>query len=249
MAWNSIYSTGRIALYLNDWVGPCKDKNFRKAIQSAINKDDINFAMYGGYSETLDIDMCSNYGGYVTVEDGVETVPYDVEAAKAYLAESSYNGEEFPITVVNGSSLETAAKIIQAELLEIGINCVLNSVDNPTSSDAWSNRTYQGYMMNNLCSLVDADGMYTEHRLDRAAWEDRVFSRDDEISELLLAGRAAQGEDRIPLYVEACNIVTEEAYDVPLVNDLTVVAYRTELTGVEAHCLGNYFFFNWGWAA
>ena len=100
-------------------------------------------------------------------------------------------------------------------------------------------------MLNNLCSLVDADGAYTGHRLDREPWEDRVFQRDGEISEILLEARAAQGEDRKALYVEACNIVTEEAYDVPLVNDLSTIAFRSNMDGVQAHCLGNMYFGDW----
>ena len=248
VSWDSALSTGRITLYLNDWTGPCKDTNFRKAVQSAINKDDINAAVYAGYSQTLDVDMCSNYGGFVTVADGIKTVPYDTAAAKGYLAKANYNGEEFPISVCSGTALEAAAKVIQAELLEIGINCTVKAVDYQTYSGEWTNRTYEAYLLNNLCSLVDADGMYTGHRLDRAPWEDRVFARDAEISELLLQGRAAQGAARTPLYVKACNIVTEEAYDVPIVNDLSIVAFRSNMQGVKAHCLGNYFFFDWSFA-
>lgn len=247
VAWNSANSTGRVTLLLNDWTGVCKDKNFRKAVQAAINKDDINAAMYAGYSEVLDIDMCSNYGGYVTEDDGIVVAGYDVEAAKQYLADSSYNGEEFPITVSSGTSLETAAKVIQAQLMEIGINCTINAVDNSTSTACFVDRSYEAYMINNLCSLVDADGMITVHRMDR--WPKEVcFQRDPELYDLLLAGRAAQGDDRDQYYVEACNIITEEAYDVPLVNDVSTVAYRSTMTGVEAHCLGNYNFYHWGWA-
>lgn len=247
VAWNSALSTGRIGLLLPDWAGPGKDLNFRKAVQAAINKDDVNEAVFAGYSETLDIDMCSNYGGYVTEADGVEVVAYDPEAAKAYLADSNYNGEEFAITVTSGTILESCAKVVQAQLMEVGINCTIKAVDNPTYQDAWGTREYQAYINDNLCSLVDADGMYTVHRTDR--WDaEHCWARDAEIEELLLAGRAAQGDARTPLYVEASNIITEEAYGVPLVNGLTTVAYSTALTGVEAHCLGNYNFYFWGWA-
>ena len=72
-----------------------------------------------------------------------------------------------------------------------------------------------------------------------------MFQRDGEISEILLKARAAQGEDRKALYVEACNIVTEEAYDVPLVNDLSTIAFRSNMDGVQAHCLGNMYFGDW----
>ena len=245
VAWDSTLSTGRITLYLNDWTGACKDVNFRKAVQAAINKEDINVAVYAGRSETLNVDMCSNYGGFITPEDGVVVVDYDPEAASDYLAKSGYNGEEFALSVNSSTALEAVAKIIQAQLMEIGINCTIKATDYQTYSAEWANRSYEAYVLNNLSSLVDADGVYTGHRLDRAAWENRVFARDEEISSLLLEGRSAIGKDRIPYYVEACNIVTEEAYDVPLVNDLSVIAFRSNMDGVHAHCLGNCYFGDW----
>lgn len=245
VTWGSTLSTGRVTLYLNDWTGACKDINFRKAVQCAINKEDINAAVYAGRSETLYVDMCSNYGGFITPADGAKVVEYDPEAAKQYLAQSNYNGEEFALSVNSGTALENAAKIIQAQLMEVGINCTIKATDYQTYSAEWAERSYEAYILNNLSSLVDADGVYTGHRLDRAAWEARVFARDGEISELLLAGRSALGKDRIPLYVEACNIVTDEAYDVPLVNDLSVIAFRDNMEGVFAHCLGNCYFGDW----
>jgi len=245
VTWDSALSTGRITLYLNDWTGACKDANFRKAVQAAINKDDINAAVYAGRTENLNVDMCSNYNGFITPEDGVEVVPYNPEAAEAYLKESSYNGEEFVLSVNSGTALEAVAKILQAQLLEVGINCTIKATDYQTYAAQWAERTYEAYILNNLSSLVDADGVYTGHRLDRANWEDRVFKRDAEISEMLLTGRAAIGEARKPFYVKACNIVTEEAYDVPLVNDLSVIAFRSNMDGVKAHCLGNCYFGDW----
>lgn len=245
VAWDSTLSTGRISLYLNDWTGACKDINFRKAVQAGIDKQMINDGVYAGRSEILNVDMCSNYLSFVTEADGVEVVPYDQEAAKEYLAKSNYNGEEFAVSVPSGSALENVGKIIQAQLMEIGINCTVKATDYPTYSGEFANRTYEAYIINNLCSLVDADGMYTAHRLDRKPWENRVFQRDGEISEILLKARAAKGDERKALYVEACNIVAEEAYDVPLVNDLATIAYRSNMSGVKAHCLGNMYFGDW----
>lgn len=245
VAWDSTLSTGRITLYLNDWTGDCKDVNFRKAIQSGIDKQMINDGVYAGRSEILNVDMCSNYLSFVTEADGVNVVPYDQEAAKAYLAKSNYSGKEFALSVPSGSALENVAKIIQAQLMEIGINCTVKATDYPTYSGEFKNRTYEAYILNNLCSLVDADGVYTGHRLDRKPWENRVFQRDGEISDILLKARAAQGDERKSMYVKACNIVTEEAYDVPLVNDLATIAYRSNMSGVKAHCLGNMYFGEW----
>ena len=59
--------------------------------------------------------------------------------------------------------------------------------------------------------------------------------------------REVQGEERIPYYTQACNIITEEAYLVPLYNGIITVAYNAGLQGVQAHCLGTYNFYHWIW--
>ena len=59
--------------------------------------------------------------------------------------------------------------------------------------------------------------------------------------------REVQGEERIPYYTQACNIITEEAYLVPLYNGIITVAYNAGLQGVQAHCLGTYNFYHWSW--
>ena len=69
----------------------------------------------------------------------------------------------------------------------------------------------------------------------------------EEIYPLFEKGREVQGEDRIPYYTEACNMITEEAYLVPLYNGIITVAFNSELQGVEAHCLGTYNFYYWHW--
>ncbi len=246
VSWDCANSTGRIVMYMATWRGAGQDLNFRKAIQCAINKEDISAAMYAGYAEPLVINMCPSYGGYPTVEDGIHVVEYDPEAAKEYLAQSNYSGEDYTITCLSGGTMETAAKVMQAQLMEIGINCKVNAVDNLSFQSVVPEREYDGYLVNDLSSLVDADGIKTHHRLDR--WPSNLwYPRDEELNELFQAGAAAQGEDRIPYYVEACNIITDEAYDVPLVNDMTTVAYNSALSGVEAHCLGNYNCYFWSW--
>lgn len=157
--WDKENSVGRVTMYMNSWdAGPGKDINFRKAIQAAINKDDVNEAMYGGEGDILDIDVCASYGG--CPDPGTYEVPkYDVEAAKQYLADSSYNGEEWKILVQSGTRYEIGAKVIQAQLMSVGINCVLDAKDNATYREEYMDRTWQAIIADNLSSLVDADGL------------------------------------------------------------------------------------------
>lgn len=77
--------------------------------------------------------MCPMYGGYPT--QGIETVSYDRDKAIEYLKQSSYDGEPFEILCKSGTTFETAAKIIQYQLMDIGIDAKIIAVDNMTYTD------------------------------------------------------------------------------------------------------------------
>lgn len=238
-------STGRITLYLGAWTGHDWDLNFRKAVQYAINKDDINQATNSGLATLLDIDMCPMYGGYPT--EGIEKVEYDRDKAIEYLKASNYDGGEYSILVQSGTTYEVATKVIQAQLIDIGINCTITAVDGMTKNSLQQSRDFDALVGENLSSLVDADGVmsyFLFNRLEPA----RMYEREEEICGLFSEGRALQGDARLPYYVEGCNIITEEAYMVPLYNGVITVAFNSALQGVEAHCLGNFNFFYWSWA-
>lgn len=234
--------TGPIVLYLAEWNGPCKDVNFRKALSCAIRKDDINTFVFEDYSEPLEVSMCKMYGGYVNSLDGVRTDEYDPEMAAYLLGLSGYNGEAFEITVPSESQLEKIGKVIQAELIDIGINCKLRTVDSMSYNEAQNSRNFDSILIENISSLIDADSLSTLHRLDR--WDaDHCYSKDAQIAGLLKGGRSVPDDERTPYYVEACNIIHDEAYEVPLLSDLITIAYSKRLSGVEAHCL-NYCYFD-----
>lgn len=236
-------STARITCTINSWSGIGTDVNFRKAVQAAINKDDINNAVNSGAATILKVDICPMYGGY---PDHIEGVAYDVEAAKAYLAKSSYNGEKYAITCTAGTTYETVAKVIQAQLLEIGINCEVEAVDNMTYEERGKKRNFDIRVVNEASSLIDADSIatqFTPSRFDQAVW----YPRAEEIYAMAQSGRGLQGEARAQLYGDIAQILLDEAYTVPLYNGINTVAYNEGLEGVQAHCLGYYIFRYWSW--
>lgn len=249
VTWAKENSVGRVTMYMNSWgAGPGKDINFRKAIQAAVNKDDVNQAMYSGEADILDIDVCASYGG--CPDPGTyKVVEYDVEAAKGYLADSGYDGSsEWKILVQSGSRYESGAKVIQAQLMSIGINCVVDAKDNASYMEEYKAREWDAIIADNLSSLVDADSLMTYHSM--ASWWDPAVQgspRDPEIWDLIQEGRATQGDARKPIYASIADIVTEEAYDIPLVNSIVTVAYNKKLQGMKAHCLGNYNFYYCSW--
>lgn len=239
-------STGRITLYLNARTGLTADLNFRKAVQYAIDKEEINIAVNNGQATLLDVDMCPMYSAYPPEED-LHIIENDAEKAKEYLAASSYNNEEFGIMVQAGTTYETVAKVIQAQLMEIGINCVVDAVDSTTRAVRDDARDFDGYLQDYLSSIPDADAIAGFFKPERFS-EDIRYPRADEIYELSLLGCSAQGDDRLPYYTEICNIITDEAYNVPLYNGIVTIAYNANLEGVGAHCLNYYLFRYWHWA-
>lgn len=236
-------STARITVNLNAWSGIGTDRNFRKAVQAAINKDDINAAVNNGAATILTVDICPMYGGY---PDHIKGVAYDVEAAKAYLAKSLYKGEPFAITCTAGTTYETVAKVIQEQLLSIGINCTVEAVDNMTYEERGKKRNFDARVVDEASSLIDADSIatqFTPSRFDEAVW----YPRAAEIYEMAQRGRSLQGDARKVVYGNIAQILLDEAYTVPLYNGISTVAFNKNLSGVQAHCLGYYLFRYWSW--
>lgn len=236
-------STARITVTLNAWSGIGTDINFRKAVQAAINKDDINKAVNNGAATILKVDICPMYGGY---PDHIKGIEFDVEAAKAYLKKSSYNKENYSVTCQAGTTYEMVAKIIQAQLMEIGINCTVEAVDNMTFEEKGKKRNFDCRIVNEASSLIDADSIatqFTPSRFDEVVW----YPRASEIYKMAQQGRSLQKDARKQLYGQIAQILLDEAYTVPLYNGINTVAYNSALSGVQAHCLGYYNFRFWSW--
>lgn len=245
--WVSGPSAGRVTMHItsNEGYPSYDDLNFRRAIQSAVNKQDVVMGAMEGYATILDIDMCPAYSGR---PDGYDVVPYDVEKAKEYLAASKYDGSEFPILVQSGTVFDTVAQIIQAQLIEIGINCTVNAVDTSTFTDLWYAGKYGAMIRNTNSSLMDADGFLNFFMAtDYAPTNNNQHPRTKEIYDLGMAAREAQGDARKELYLKAVNIVTEEAYEVPLFANTNTLAFNSSLQGLEVHPLGvvNLFALTW----
>lgn len=248
------YTTTRASqltyLTLNCKKGPAADINFRRAVQYGINKEDVVIGTYEGAVNVLDTPLSPILTAYPE-EGSYQVIPYDPEQAKAYLAESNYAGEEFTIIVPSGTKEETAAQIIQGQLIAIGINCVVNAVDNATymgtifqdPSGNWGSN-----IRANGNSSIDADGsMNTPFgRTGRALMSAFApHNGSDEMEEVIAKGRAETDEAaRAKLYARGCDIVAEEVWAIPLYDGLSIVAYNGGLQGAEPRPLAGIFYFN-----
>jgi peptide/nickel transport system substrate-binding protein len=108
----------------------CGDWNFRMAVASAIDRDEITLAACGIYG--IPESTGTMYGFQNEFRnDSIPIIPYDIDAAKAYLAASPYKGETIEIATAIITNI-IAAEVLQQQLSKIGINTSINQMDPPS---------------------------------------------------------------------------------------------------------------------
>lgn len=251
VTWSTCEASSIASILFNCAKGVASDINFRKAVQHAIDKEEIVLAVYEGMATTGDIFMTPAFSGRPDDAD-ITKIEYDPDKAKKYLAQSNYNGEEFVIVVPSGSRDESAAQIVQGQLLEIGINCQINALDAASFAALTSYGTgeFGAVQRAGGVSVLDADGLYTYfNRKVLGGNRYNMGCYTDELESLLDQGRVeTDPEKRKALYTQACNNIIDNAYQVVLYYDLSIVAFNKALKGVEPRALtGLYYFNDWSW--
>lgn len=130
-------------LHLNRSIPPLDDIRVRKAIAHAVNVDDI--VRYVG--KDVGPKGCSVVPpGYLGEDCSAGTYKYDLEKAKALLAEAGYpGGITLKTTVSNVSAQLPIMEIVQSQLAKVGIKLDMNVVDHPT---------YQSQSRKNASAIV-----------------------------------------------------------------------------------------------
>ncbi|MGA3403746.1 MAG: ABC transporter substrate-binding protein [Acetobacteraceae bacterium] len=137
--------------YPNVSVPPTNDLMFRKAVQAALDMDEImDAASDGNYKLNVGFQY-PNQADYA--DAGKETYNlHNVALAKQYLAQSGYKGE--PVVLLTDKDyppMYNSALVMQQELQAVGINAQLKVTDWPTSvqlsqhSDSGWNFFYTGW--------------------------------------------------------------------------------------------------------
>lgn len=246
VTWNYTDAASRTTLNLKCSEGYlANNKDFRKALQYAIDKEDILLGAMEGYGSIIDIDMSPIYTGHPSTYDAPPE--YDPEKAKEYLAASGYNGEEFQILCLSGTTSEIVTQIIQSQLIAIGINCTVGAYDTSTFSGLTTSGDFMAYVRTSQSSVIDAEALYAFFRLPAYMPDD--YPEHEWIDEKLREGRAIpNGPEREAIYQEVVDFITEEGLQVPLYADINIVAFNKDLNGVEPHPVNIYRIFEWNWA-
>lgn len=217
---------------------PLSDPKVMEAMLLAFDVESINAAVYQGKGQV----MTSCYPSSAKYHKDILTNEYDMEKAKAVLAETDYaDGFEFDCELLKGYSAgEMAAVIWQASLAELGITMNLKTEEMSVWLESYLGRTYD--MIWNEYGMVGSDPA-TFNSIILEQLYPYQLSDLPELQELIEQGKTAGDEaTRQSIYEQIQEIVCEylpvyEYIAVPL-----ICGVRDNVNGLEINGMGHVFF-------
>lgn len=191
---------------------PFDNKFVRQAISMAIDKNGIIEGIYDGAGIPAVGPIAPQVFGY---DESVTGIEYDVEAAKALLAEAGY-ADGFSTTLLTNDNRERvdAATYIQAQLAEIGIDVQIEVLEWGAYLEQTAAGNHEMVMLGWTTVTGDADyGMYPLfHSSNHGESGNRTFISNPELDEVLVEARQnPDPAERLALYKQAQEILVDEA--------------------------------------
>lgn len=213
----------------------------RKAIFSAINKDDIIAGALEGYGTPANSAIPTVCDGYSADTPGST---YDPEAAKEYLKEAGYeDGLSLTLSLKEDNTNQKVAQIIKSQLAEVGIDVTIDIMESGAwTTQVYTNGDYQLTIGAWYAMFLDAYSvMYSQFHKDCYGGTGNITHvTTDELSGLLDSAASASEDEKVAAYDAVSANILEHAYQLPLVYQETTITTTASLKGVEANPLGVY---------
>lgn len=225
-----------LVVTFNETKAPFDNAKVRQAIAMAINKDDIIDSVFSGYAVKLGSNMSPAMGDFHD-PSLVDMYPFDVEKAKALLAEAGYeDGFSTTITVSSHNGIySNIAQIVVENLKAIGIDVEIEVVE----WGIWLERVYFGRdyemtaidltgrpsayeVLNDYVSTNDAENFF----LFKNAEFDQVM--EDVLQEI-------DPDKQIQYYREAQKILAEQAAAVYIADYQIIWGSDKAVTGLKSY--------------
>lgn len=219
---------------------PFDNKLVRQALSHAIDKQSIIDSFYGGKAQPAKNPMPPSIEGY---NDDIQDYPYDLEKAKALLAEAGFaNGFEMdlwamPVARPYMPEAMKVAEVIQDSFSKIGVKANIQTVDWATYLDKATKGEFDAYMLGWTGDNGDPDNfIYTLLDKDSIGSNNNSHYSNDELHAILIEAQTETDQaKRNELYKRAQEIIKEDAPWVPLVHSTPLLAAVKDLQNYKPH--------------
>jgi peptide/nickel transport system substrate-binding protein len=188
---------------------------FRRAVMSAMDRWDIAVVAAGDWA--WGDERGGTLWGFETEfrNDDIPQVPFDLDAARAYLEQSVWNGEEIDIAVAIVTNIRAAEEFQQQMFRNLGITVNINQMDSATLS-AWMSYGNEEKMMSFFNTAMTLSASSIRHAYIPGGGQNRGSYNNPVVTEMLERARTiTDTNERRELYMELQRIVAE---DPPIVN-------------------------------
>lgn len=218
---------------------PFNDENVRKAISHAIDREQI----INGVLNERGLHAKNHISPSVFAHNAdMEEVPFDLDLAKEYMAESSVpDGFDTVIWTSDSEQNRDIALIIQESLAEIGITVEIEQYEHGAFLEMANQGDHDMFMLQWITVTGDPNyGLYPMFHTDSVGSGNRWNYSNPELDGYLEEGQKASNEDeRIEAYATAQEILMEDLPITPLYyGELGIGVNSTLVDGVELDPVG-----------
>jgi peptide/nickel transport system substrate-binding protein len=217
---------------------PWNNKTLRQAVAHAINRDDVLTVAVDGKGTPQTTILNRGLWGFY---DEMEGFPYDLEKAKAKMAEAGYpdGGISTKLLIANSTPYTDIATVIQDNLKQIGIDVIIDVVEDATLKEIctkgeqelflwrWNEDQKVDWVYNDLFATGSP---YNYHHYSNPVADDLIYKVRTERDQ----------EQRYQYGVELQELLVDDCAQVPLYIANLVIAYNKGLRGQYLFGGGNH---------
>ena len=224
---------------------PFNDVRVRQAINYAIDVELIVETILEGVGEVATGPIGLNVWG---ANSNLLSYDYDLQRAQELLVEAGYaDGFKTTLWIDDDTTRVSIATIVSNQLGQIGIDVEIVGMEWGTYLEQTSEGNHDMFMLGWTAVTADADyGLYPLfHSSQFGAGGNRTFYGNDRVDELLAVGRSTSDVDqRLTYYLEAQEIIVEDAPWVFLNVGETLIGASEQVNGFKINPSGHHTFYN-----